>query len=70
MIIYNHFNTQTQWLQNAALMLDTWQEMTDFVGQHQIRPVVGAVFPFEEIATAHELMESRHSYGKIVVRVT
>ena len=56
-------------LKDPARMLDTWQELSCYVRQHQIRPVIGAVFPFEEIAAAHELMESRQNYGKIVVRV-
>jgi synaptic vesicle membrane protein VAT-1 len=46
-----------------------WQELMAFVKAHGIRPVVGATFPFEEMAEAHRLMESRQSVGKIVVLV-
>lgn len=46
-----------------------WDELTAFVAAHEIRPVVGATFQFEELAEAHRLMESRQSVGKIVVRV-
>ena len=47
----------------------TWKELMSFVTKHGVRPVVGAVFSFDEMAEAHRLMESRQSVGKIVVRV-
>ena len=45
-----------------------WKELTAFVADHGIRPVVGATFAVEEMAMAHRLMESRRNVGKIVVR--
>lgn len=56
-------------LKDSARLLKTWQALTEFVQAHQIRPVIGATFSFEDIAQAHALMESRQSYGKIVVKV-
>ncbi|NJD11670.1 MAG: zinc-binding dehydrogenase [Gemmatimonadetes bacterium] len=47
----------------------TWHELAAFIEQHGIRPVIGATFPFERIADAHLALESRQSFGKIVVRV-
>jgi NADPH:quinone reductase-like Zn-dependent oxidoreductase len=47
----------------------TWEELLSFVTKHGVRPVVGAIFSFDEMAEAHRLMESRRSVGKIVVRV-
>jgi NADPH2:quinone reductase len=47
-----------------------WEDLLWFVKRHRIRPVVGSVFPFERMADAHALMESRRSAGKIVVDVT
>lgn len=44
-----------------------WSDLTEFVRRHGIRPVVGRVFPFDQIAAAHRFMESRRSVGKIVV---
>jgi NADPH:quinone reductase-like Zn-dependent oxidoreductase len=46
-----------------------WRDLTAFTAAHDIRPVVGATFPFERMPEAHRLMESRRSVGKIVVRV-
>lgn len=50
-------------------LLDTWTALTAFVRQHGIRPVVGQTFAFDEMAAAHRLIESRHSTGKVVVRI-
>jgi NADPH:quinone reductase-like Zn-dependent oxidoreductase len=33
----------------------------------KVRPVVGATFPFEEVAQAHILLQSRRSSGKVVL---
>lgn len=56
-------------LEREELILALWSELVDFVRRQKIRPVIGRVFPFDEIARAHELMESRGSTGKIVLRV-
>lgn len=56
-------------LADPALMTRTWEDLTAFVAAHGLRPQVGHVLPFEAVADAHALMESRESYGKIVLRL-
>jgi NADPH2:quinone reductase len=56
-------------LENPELVRQAWDELTAFVAEHGIRPVVGHVLPFADVAEAHRLMESRESRGKIVLRV-
>jgi len=65
-VLASHLGYQ---LQDPVRLLKTWRELTEFVRIHQIRPVIGATFVFEDIAKAHALMESRQSYGKIVVKI-
>lgn len=55
-------------LADPPLLARVWEELVVFVAAHGIRPIVGATFPFEEVADAHRLMESRRSVGKIVLR--
>jgi NADPH:quinone reductase-like Zn-dependent oxidoreductase len=50
-------------------LLETWTALTAFVRAHGIRPIVGQTFAFDQMAEAHRLIESRHSTGKVVVRV-
>jgi NADPH2:quinone reductase len=56
-------------LDDPPRLARVWDELMGFVAAHGIRPVVGAVFSFDDMAGAHRLMESRRSVGKIVVRV-
>lgn len=56
-------------LKDSARLGQIWSDLTAFTSQHGIRPVVGSVLPAGEIAQAHRLMESRESYGKIVLRM-
>jgi NADPH:quinone reductase-like Zn-dependent oxidoreductase len=48
----------------------TLAEVARLVDAGQIRPVVSAVLPLAEIRQAHELIESHHVAGKIVLQVT
>jgi NADPH2:quinone reductase len=43
--------------------------LIDFFRAGVLRPVIGRVFPFEEIVEAHAFLQGRHSVGKVVVRV-
>lgn len=52
---------------NPEVAKSMWKEVIDFVAEHQIKPVVSKVFPFDQLPEAHAYMESRQSMGKIVV---
>ncbi len=54
---------------DEAKLKSVWGQLTGFVAEHDIRPVVGEVFPFDRIADAHRFMEDRGNVGKIVIRV-
>lgn len=56
-------------LADPALMTRVFGDLSGFVTRHGLRPEVGHVLPFDQVAEAHRLMESRASYGKIVLKV-
>lgn len=56
-------------LPDEARLHAVWGGLTAHVERHGLRPVVGHTVDFDELPAAHRLMESRHSVGKIVVRV-
>lgn len=56
-------------LDDPPRLARVWGELMAFVAAHDIRPVVGATFSFDQMPEAHRLMESRQSVGKIVVRM-
>ena len=53
--------------ENKAVASRTWAELSDFVRTHNLKPVVGEVFDFEEMPKAHAWVESRNNSGKTVV---
>ena len=56
-------------LEDEARMRRLWDDLVAFTLAHGLRPVVGHVLPFENVAEAHRLVESRRSYGKVVLRL-
>jgi NADPH:quinone reductase-like Zn-dependent oxidoreductase len=52
-----------RYFEEAATELLTWYNLG------AIRPLVGKVFPFEEIVAAHRYLQNRQSVGKVVVVV-
>ena len=44
-------------------------DLKDFVEKHNIKPVIGKVFPFEGASQAHRYIESRQSYGKVLLKI-
>ncbi|MDQ7051892.1 MAG: NADPH:quinone oxidoreductase family protein [candidate division KSB1 bacterium] len=55
-------------LSRVELMTAIWQELVDFVTRHDIRPVIGRVFSFDAMPDAHRWIESRQSYGKVLIQ--
>lgn len=45
------------------------REVGSLLAAGQVRPIVHSVFPFEEGAEAHRVMEQNENFGKIVLRV-
>jgi len=44
-------------------------EASKMVGEGKLKPHVSAVLPLREIQKAHEMIEGRHTRGKIVLQV-
>lgn len=56
-------------LPDEERLLSIWADLTAFTREHDLRPVVGRTYAFDELPEAHRFMESRQSIGKLVVRV-
>lgn len=65
-IAYTHIGYQ---IDSPEVIKHTFGAMRDFVAQHQIKPVVGKVYDFDQMPEAHSYMESRQSCGKIVIKL-
>jgi len=41
----------------------------DLVGRGLVKPIVDSVYPFEKLPQAHERLESRNAFGKVLLRM-
>ena len=55
--------------QLAAELQQRFARLEGLVAAGELRPVVGAVFPFARLPEAHALLQGRRSTGKVVVEV-
>jgi NADPH2:quinone reductase len=55
-------------LDQPARLQAIFERLRVFVSDKGIKPVVGRIFPFEDVAEAHALVESRSSVGKVLLR--
>jgi NADPH:quinone reductase-like Zn-dependent oxidoreductase len=46
---------------------NVWNQLVEHAEEHNLRPIVGQVHPFERIREAHDALESRRSTGKVVL---
>ncbi len=53
---------------NEEIATEESDHMIKFLAQHNIKPVVGRTFSFDEMGAAHDWIESRQSVGKVVVK--
>jgi NADPH:quinone reductase len=53
--------------QNPELSIPAIKDLSTWVAERRLSPAVGHRFPLVQVAEAHRLMESRQSYGKIVL---
>lgn len=44
-------------------------DLVDLVQQHKISPVIGRIFPLEEVSKAHRMIESRNNIGKTLLKI-
>ena len=52
---------------HAQLMREAWRDMSGWIAQGKLRPVVGHELPLAKAADAHRLLLERKNYGKVVL---
>jgi NADPH2:quinone reductase len=53
----------------SELMQQAWQQLSVWISQNKLRPVVGAMLPLEKVADAYRLMLERKNFGKVVLKI-
>lgn len=55
---------------NPTLMDTAWKQVSQWLQEGKLNPVIGKVFPLEEARAAYTLMQEGKNYGKIVLKIT
>ena len=58
-----------QMIASAPPIRKTLTEVARMVDNGQLKPHVSTVLPLQEIRRAHEMIEARHTHGKVVLQV-
>jgi NADPH2:quinone reductase len=51
------------------LMEDAWKQLSAWISQGHLRPVIGHVFPMEQAQDAYRLLSEGKNFGKVVVKI-
>jgi NADPH:quinone reductase len=55
--------------QNRALMDAAWGQLSEWLKDGKLHPVIGKVFPLEQAREAYTLMQEGKNYGKVVLKI-
>jgi NADPH2:quinone reductase len=55
--------------QNPKLMQSAWSQLSTWIKQGYLKPIIGHVFPFSRAAEAYELLQKGTNFGKVVLQI-
>lgn len=55
---------------NRSLMESAWKQLSAWIAENKLHPVIGKVFPLEQARQAYTLMQEGKNYGKIVLKIS
>jgi NADPH2:quinone reductase len=66
-------SVQGLWLtylsQKPEIMEPAWKQLSEWISQHKLVPVIGQVFPLERAVEAYKLLQEGKNYGKVVLKI-
>jgi NADPH2:quinone reductase len=54
---------------NRTLMESAWNQLSEWIADGKLHPVIGKVFPLERAREAYTLIQEGKNYGKIVLKI-
>jgi NADPH:quinone reductase-like Zn-dependent oxidoreductase len=54
----------------TELMSQAWKQLSSWISQGHLRPVIGDVLPMEKAAQAYRLLAEGKNFGKVVLKIT
>jgi NADPH2:quinone reductase len=55
--------------QKREIMEPAWNQLSEWIAQRKLAPVIGHVFPLERAREAYKLLEKGSNYGKVVLTI-
>jgi NADPH:quinone reductase len=55
--------------QKREIMEPAWKQLSKWIEQHKLAPVIGQVFPFERAVEGYKLLQEGKNYGKVVLKI-
>jgi NADPH:quinone reductase-like Zn-dependent oxidoreductase len=50
-------------------MQAAWTQLSQWIAQHKLTPVIGHVFPLDRAGEAYKLLQEGKNYGKVVLKI-
>jgi NADPH:quinone reductase-like Zn-dependent oxidoreductase len=54
---------------NRKLMDAAWQQLSTWMSEGHLRPVIGEALPMQKVQNAYRLLSEGKNFGKIVIRI-
>jgi NADPH2:quinone reductase len=55
--------------QKTEIMEPAWHQLSEWITQRRLTPVIGGVFPLERAREAYKLLQEGKNYGKVVLKI-
>jgi len=55
--------------QKREIMEPAWKQLSEWIAQRKLTPVIGKVFPLERGGDAYKLLQEGKNYGKVVLKI-
>jgi|SRR5580658_2636093 NADPH2:quinone reductase len=55
--------------QKREIMEPAWNQLSEWIAQGKLTPVIGQVFPLERAVEAYKLLQEGKNYGKVVLKI-
>jgi len=55
--------------QKREIMEPAWKQLSEWIAQRKLTPVIGQVFPLDHAAEAYKLLQEGKNYGKVVLKI-
>ncbi len=56
--------------QKREIMESAWRQLSEWIAQRRLAPVIGQVFPLDRAAEGYKLLQDGKNYGKVVLKIS